>query len=100
MFTKTLLIATLLAVAPLASASPVEDLARETGLSERNVRMLMGAHTPYGDYRISYDSKLRQFKKALGESNYQRLMNGQTIVLERKVGVEQRAIAKADADKP
>ena len=100
MFTKTLLIVTLLAAAPLASASPVEDLARETGLSERSVRMLLGGRTPYPEYLVSYERQLKQFKKALGESNYQRLMNGETIVLERKARPEQHPIASADAARP
>ncbi len=100
MLTKTLFITALLAVAPLAGATSTEELARETGLSERNVRMLLGARTPYAEYRCCYDSKLRQFRQALGESNYNKLMNGEPIVLERKAATEQRGIAKADTGKP
>ena len=69
-------------------------------MSERNVRMLRGARTPYAEYRIDYSRKLRQFKQALGESNYEKLMNGETIVLEVKADDEQRAIAGVDAMKP
>lgn len=99
---KTLTITALFLLPVLASADPVEDLARETGMSERNVRMILGAHTPYPNYVCCYNAKLRQFKKAIGEDNYKKLMNGETIVLERKVPAEQeqRPIAKAEARAP
>ncbi|HYM87338.1 MAG TPA: hypothetical protein VET30_11480 [Pseudoxanthomonas sp.] len=100
MFTKTLLFISLLAAAPLASAASIAELARETGLSERNVRMLLGAHTPYAEYRINYNRKLRQFKQVLGESNYQKLMDGEAIVLERKASNKHRAIASVNTTKP
>lgn len=100
MFTKTLLFIGLISAAPLASAASTAELARETGLSERNVRMLLGARTPYAEYRIDYNRKLRQFKQALGESNYEKLMNGEPIVLQRKAVDDQRAIASVDATKP
>ena len=82
MLNKTLIAAALLVAAPIAGATTVAELARETGLSERNVRMLVGARTPYGEYRSSYEIKLRQFKQALGEENYDRLMKGEAIVLQ------------------
>lgn len=100
MITKTLLFVGLLSAAPLASAASVADLARETGLSERNVRMLLGARTPYAEYRIDYNRSLRQFKHALGESNYQKLMAGETIVLRRKANDAERAVASVDAARP
>ena len=99
---KTLTIAALLLLPALASADPIEDLARHTGMSERNVLMILGPHTPYANYRCCYQAKLRQFKKAVGEDNYDKLMNGENIVLERKLPAEQeqRPIAKAEARKP
>ena len=100
MITKTLLFIGLISAAPLATAGPVAELARETGLSERNVRMLLGARTPYAEYRIDYNRSLRQFKHALGESNYQKLMAGETIVLQRKADDAQRAVASVDAPGP
>lgn len=100
MFTKTLLFISLLAAAPLANAATTAELARETGLSERNVRMLLGARTPYAEYRINYNRKLRQFKQALGESNYQKLMDGEAIVLERRASDADRAVASMEATRP
>ncbi|RZA36665.1 MAG: hypothetical protein EOP92_04190 [Lysobacteraceae bacterium] len=97
---KTLLIAALLLAAPAAGATTTSDLAHETGLSERNVRMLLGARTPYGEYRCCYEAKLRQFKQALGEGNYEKLMRGETIVLERTRPLDQRGLARMEARKP
>jgi hypothetical protein len=100
MFNKTILIAALLVAAPAAGANSISDLSRATGLSERNVRMLVGARTPYAEYRCCYNAKLRQFKQALGEDNYHKLMNGETIVLEAKRPAEQRELATAESSKP
>ncbi|MFT3667341.1 MAG: hypothetical protein QM795_01815 [Pseudoxanthomonas sp.] len=79
------LMAAVLAIAPLAAQADdtVAQLARETGLTERNVRMVLGARTPYAEYRIVYDRVHRQFKDAVGEQNYDRLMRGESIVIER-----------------
>jgi len=79
------LMAAVLAIAPLAAHADdtVAQLARETGLTERNVRMVLGARTPYAEYRVMYSRVERQFKQAVGEHNYDRLMRGESIVIER-----------------
>lgn len=79
------LMAAVLAIAPLAAQADdtVAQLARETGLTERNVRMVLGARTPYAEYRVVYNRVERQFKNALGDHNYDRLMRGESIVIER-----------------
>lgn len=79
------LMAAVLAIAPLAAHADdtVAQLAQKTGLTERNVRMVLGARTPYAEYRIVYNRVQRQFKDAVGESNYDRLMRGESIVIER-----------------
>ena len=78
------LMAAVLAIAPLAAQADdtVAQLARETGLTERNVRMVLGARTPYAEYRV-YNRVQRQFKNAVGDHNYDRLMRGESIVIER-----------------
>jgi hypothetical protein len=83
--TTASLMAAVLAVAPLAAHADdsVAQLARETGLTERNVRMVLGARTPYAEYRVMYSRVERQFKRAVGEDNYDRLMRGESIVIER-----------------
>lgn len=84
MYAKTTILAALLAVAPMAQAGDsvaysgesVAELARDSGLSQRNVRMLLGARTPYAEYRCCYSRMLRQFRQSVGEETYQRLANG------------------------
>ena len=60
----------------LASVAPVyaddvdiEDLAARTGLSERQVRMVLGPRTPYAEYRTSYDMAERRVADALLEDS-------------------------------
>lgn len=81
MYAKTTILAAMLAFAPLAQADEsVAQLARDSGLSERNVRMLLGARTPYFEYRCCYSRMLRQFKEAVGEENYLRLADGRNLL--------------------
>ena len=80
-----------LALAPcMAFAAPplqVRDLAAATGLNERDVQMVIGAHTAYPQYLTRYDSARRQFIRALGPSRYQDLMAGRRITLDNGVRV-------------
>lgn len=101
------LMAAVLAVAPLAAHADdsVSQLARETGLTERNVRMVLGARTPYAEYRVMYDRIERQFKRAVGEDNYDRLMRGESIVIERArtpeaVAAQERRTASGSTIRP
>ncbi len=81
MYAKTTILAALIAFTPLAQAGDsVAGLSRESGLSERNVRMLVGARTPYAQYRCGYSRMLRQFKEAVGEENYRRLADGREML--------------------
>lgn len=77
------LLVTLMAVAAPAWAAedPIGELSRQTGVSERHVRMLLGVRTPYAEYPYTYARELRKFKAGIGEANYQRLMSGQPILL-------------------
>ncbi|WP_155944562.1 hypothetical protein [Pseudoxanthomonas sp. Root630] len=91
------LMAAVLAIAPLAASADdsVAQLARETGLSERNLRMVLGARTPYVEYRTQFDRVTWDLKRAIGNENYRRLMNGEDIVLERRAAPDddKRAVA-------
>ena len=60
----------------------VKELADYTGLSERKVAMVVGARTPYAEYRTSFNRVERQFKRALGEERYNDLMAGRRIQLD------------------
>ncbi|GEM_PF-505705 len=79
MSARIALFAVALAAAPAAFAgnsASVSDLARETGVSERHIRMVAGARTPYPEYRIVYDRVERSLKAALGDAGYARLLQG------------------------
>ena len=60
----------------------MKELADYTGLSERKVAMVVGARTPYAEYRTSFNRVERQFKRALGEERYNDLMAGRRIQLD------------------
>lgn len=38
--------------------------------------MILGASTPYAEYRCCYNRMVRQFRQSVGEAAYQRLANG------------------------
>ena len=78
MYARIVLLAAALAVTPLVHAGEsVTALARETGLSERNIRMLVGARTPYPEHRAIFTKVDRQFKEAVGEVRYELLTGRQ-----------------------
>ena len=69
------------------SSLQIRDLAAATGLSERQVQMVVGGRTAYAEYRTSYDRVEQHFVKALGEARYRDLMAGREIVLDNGVRV-------------
>ena len=78
MYAKNALLAAVLAVTPLAHAGEsVAALARETGLTERNIRMLVVARTPYPEHRAIFTKVDRQLKEAVGEVRYELLTGRQ-----------------------
>ena len=78
MYARIALLAAVLAATPLAHAGEsVAALARETGLSERNIRMLVVARTPYPEHRAIFTKVDRQFKEAVGEVRYELLTGRQ-----------------------
>ncbi len=48
------------------SSLQIHDLAAATGLSERQVQMVVGGRTAYAEYRTSYNRVEKRFVKALG----------------------------------
>ena len=87
MTSKLKFCALLLACAPglAAAASPaanIRDLAAATGLTERQVQMVIGPHTAYAEYRTSYDWARHRFVQVLGQQRYDQLMAGNAIVLD------------------
>ena len=60
----------------------VRDLAAATGLTRSEVKMVLGARTPYFEYLTSYARAQRRLEQALGKQRYDDLMAGREIVLE------------------
>lgn len=88
------LVIAIAAMAPAyAGNDDIQKLADYTGLSERKVRMILGCHSCYAEYRYNYQRSLNKFKQALGEANYEQLMAGKPVTLDN--GIEVR-VASVD----
>ena len=74
--------AALLATAPaLASEAQIEYVARESGLSERKVRMVLGNRTPYAEYRYTYARSAARIREAIGDEQFERMVVGLPLQL-------------------
>lgn len=82
---KARIIALIVASAFSAGASAQDDvigaLSRETGLSVRDVKMVLGARSGYAEYLAPYDQTHKRFVRALGKPRYLELMAGRRIEL-------------------
>ena len=80
---------------PAWAGGPVSDLAGISGLSERKVQMLIGNRTAFAEYRYSYDRSLEKLIAAIGTNNYERLMDGERVVVQgaggRQLAVQLRS---------
>lgn len=77
------LFAILLAIAASptwAADNPCKVLAKETGMTERKVRMLLGTPTAYAEYPYTYDRYLRRLRVAVGEYRFDQMMNHDRLV--------------------
>jgi hypothetical protein len=59
--------------ASAAELLDVSDVAARTGLTERQVRMALGAPTTYAEYRTSYRIAEHKVKQLLGERQFREL---------------------------
>ena len=64
-----------------AGDDPVGDLAEISNLSKRKVQMLIGNRTAFAEYRYTYDRSLERLVSVIGEANYERLMDGEAVVV-------------------
>jgi hypothetical protein len=77
MKTQCLTFAALMGLAAGASATDSLDLqqiADQTGLSVRQVRMVLGAPTAFAEYRTSYAGAAQRVKSIYGETRYRQLV--------------------------
>ena len=98
LFARIAVVAAALAAAPstFANDATIADLSRETGVSERRIRMVAGARTPYPEYRIVFDRVERELKSALGADGYKYLLKGEVaaaVEVRRARIAEQAALA-------
>lgn len=106
MFARIAVVAAALAAAPSAFANDatVADLSRETGVSERHIRMVAGARTPYPEYRIVFDRVERQLKQSLGPDGFNYLLKGEVAaaveIRRARVADEAALAAKAREAQP
>lgn len=94
-------------LAPVPAASDdtrqvtIRQLADETGLTPQRVRMVVGARSGYGEYRVTFDRAQKQFRNALGEDRYNDLMAGRRIELySQKADAVARVDAKPAINRP
>jgi len=102
MFARIAVVAAALAAVPSAFATDatVADLSRDTGVSERHIRMVVGARTPYPEYRIVFDRVERQLKSALGQEGYQYLLKGEVATAAQIQRAHAAQVAAAKAGNP
>jgi hypothetical protein len=105
MFARIAVVAAALAAVPCAFASnaTIADLSRETGVSERHIRMVVGARTPYPEYRIVFDRVERQLRTALGQEGFNYLLQGEVaaaVEVRRARVAGQASIAARDRPIP
>ena len=91
------LVIAIAAISPACATeyTSVKALSAQTGLSERQVRMVVGCPPCYVEYLTSYDRSREKFVKAIGKVNYDRLMSGQPIKLSNGDEVQLR-VAQVD----
>ena len=58
----------------VAAEDIIGDLAQESGLSTRQVKMLVGAHSGHAAYLASFDQVERKFVASIGQERYRALL--------------------------
>jgi hypothetical protein len=76
-----LVVASVFSAGAAAQENVLEALSQETGLSTRDVKMVLGARTGYAEYQASYDQTQKRFVRALGKQRYRELLAGRRIEL-------------------
>ncbi|KQY55096.1 hypothetical protein ASD14_02765 [Lysobacter sp. Root494] len=73
-----------------AGDNPCNQLARETGLSERKINMVLGNRTSFAEYPYTYERSVATLRRAIGESRYDQLMNKGNLIA---ASVDTKAVA-------
>ena len=75
----------------------LKALSEQSGLSVRRVNMVLGTRSSFAEYPYTYDRALKQFKAAIGEENYERLVAGKPIRLDNGLVVRHAMVATIDS---
>ena len=90
-----LIVASAFSATAVAQDNVIDALSQETGLSTRDVKMVLGARTGFAEYQASYDQTRKRFVRALGKPRYEDLMAGRRIeVLQADARVAQLQVAR------
>lgn len=76
-----LVVASAFSAAAAAQDNVLEALSQETGLSTRDVKLVLGARSGHAEYLASYDQTKKRFVRALGKPRYIELMAGRRVEL-------------------
>ena len=71
----SLAVALMAVSAPSMAGDNCKQLAHETGLTERQVQMVLGNRTPFAEYRTSYQASVDKMQAAIGRSRYEQMIN-------------------------
>ena len=72
--TLLLIVAACFATPVLAQNTSVDDIVAQTGFTKQQVRMLVGARTPYPAYRVSYERLRKELIAKVGQTRYDQLV--------------------------
>jgi hypothetical protein len=64
-----------------AGDNPFKILARESGLSERKVHMVLGTRTAYAEYPYTYQRSVEKLRDTIGNARYDHLMNDSELIV-------------------
>jgi hypothetical protein len=90
-----LALATLFSANAFAGEDIIGALADQTGLTERQVKMVVGPRSSHAAFLASYDQVQRQFVNAVGAERYKELLARRDA--RPQVAAEEIRIAQADA---
>jgi len=83
------LFALIAGLSPLAASAgdvvEVKALAEISGLSQRQVSMLLHARTPHAESRYAFERIEEKFVRAVGEEQYRDMLAGKPVRFEREV---------------
>lgn len=85
--------------APSMASDNTQQLAQETGLTVRQVQMVLGNRTPFAEYRTSYQASVRKMQAAIGRARYEQMINTGHFAGASQEAKAQALLAVLEADR-